>query len=328
MTSRSVRSRYPPSGATSWPTGIRPTGVLVGLVKQLKAQVQELRQKGPAARAELDRTVANFTEFLDELTRDVDGLTRQLDATSREGDKKSLRQEVLGLLARSYASLGKHRQAAELLSRIPEPRGAGGKKPSPDEVKDYLETRILYAQELRQDGQFRQAEQALGEVGSRLEGQHNLSLIILGLEAEKEKIHLLEDRGEYSAAVSRWGTFMKSPQLKSLLADKDFEGVLAKYNEDDRKRMARPLERMHQDVVRMYFDCYYHRTYSLYKYGQNLKDARKRASYVKMAANNIVRLENAANKEGWRFTQDQFNALLQEEAPLKEQYELLKRTPR
>src|SRR5262249_51698707 len=140
-------------------TGIKPTEILFRLVLQLRTQVNDLGSKGKGAEAELAKTVENFSAFLDEVTKGRDKMTPETDKLSEAYKKKNLKQKILGLLARSYASLDKHKQAAELLEGIPQPAVKGKKKPKPEDLPvDYLETKLLYVQELRKDKQFKKAE--------------------------------------------------------------------------------------------------------------------------------------------------------------------------
>src|SRR5262249_46825563 len=194
-------------------TGIKPTEILVRLVLQLRAQVNDLRNQGNAKQPQLAKTVENFSAFLDELTKDLDTLTKEPDKLSQTSEKKTLKQRILGLLARSYASLDKHKQAADLLKLIPVPQIKGKKKPKPADLPvDYLESQLLYVQELRKDKQFEEAQKVLNKLGLKLDGKYTLDKLIVALDAEKERILLLETREEYGKAISAWTRFMKNPR--------------------------------------------------------------------------------------------------------------------
>jgi hypothetical protein len=348
-------------------TGIKPTEILVRLVFQLRAQVQDLRAKGKAAEAELKQTIANFTEFMDELAKDlprnarkaaqenqllqgeIDRLKVQLAAATKDAEKQALtdqltklaerrdaaagqerlyRQQIPGLLARSYASLDQHKKAAALLAGIPEPKGHNGRPPGADEVKDFLDVQLLYVQELRHDKQYKQAEAVLDALAKKQTGQKSLTMTILNLETEKEKVHLLEDQGKYSAAVTAWNALTKTGSaLRRLLADRNFESMLARYKQEaDRNRMAPVLQKMYKDLERTFFDCWYHKAYSMYQYGKQTK----KPQWVTAAAKVIVSLENGTKGRdedeplGWKYTKAQFLALLAAEPDLKKAYDKVK----
>jgi hypothetical protein len=340
---------------TGGPTGIKPTEILARLVVQLKEQVEDLRKEGKARRDDLKKTSANFAAFLDELTKDLNKLTARLEKMAAQGDKQALKRQVLGLLAGCYASLDKHKKAAALLQLIPPPQAKGGKKPTADEVREYLGTRLLYAQELRKDKQFKKAREVLQKTGLNVEAKQPLDMTVLALEAEKEKVHLTQDQGDYVAAVKQWDRYMKHPRLKGLLADKDFEGVLARFLAAEEKAMKQEVEKsppdkksviesryrdrerrvranlakMHKELLRLYFDSYYQKTYCIYQYAQKRTQADQREEYTQAAANFIKRLEAAKDREGWELSRHQFLALLEDEKPLRdkcpETYERLKK---
>ena len=77
--------------------------ILVQLIQQLRTTLEELRQQGTPAREQLKKTVANFSTFLDELTKQ---------------QQKSAQPEMLLFLGQSYSSLDKHERAAEILNTI------------------------------------------------------------------------------------------------------------------------------------------------------------------------------------------------------------------
>jgi hypothetical protein len=304
---------------TGGPTGIKPTEILVRLVLQLKAQVQDLRAKGKPAEAALAKTVESFSAFLDELTRDLDKLTRDLDALSEAKDKKSLKPRVLSLLARSYASLDKHRQAAELLSRVTPPVPQGKKPAPPEEMRDYLEAQLLYAQELRKDGQLDQAQHVLKKMGLKPGGKQTLDMLFLAFDAEKERIRLFEDNQKYGLAYNEWKKFVKNPRLKGLLQDLNFRSILKRYkDENDRKKYAERLQRMYEDLLKLYFDALYHKTYCLYRYGQTMRKPR----IIRMAADAIINMEGSA--QGWKYVEQPCQELLKSEPLLRQEYDALK----
>lgn len=155
------------------------TAILLDLVRQLKEQVDELKKKGPSAKDELDKTVAQFTSFLDALAKAAG---------------KSMKLETIRFLAFSYSGLGKHDQAAKLLAAVPRPT-------NPEEEKVYQLVRLMYAREARLSDDLDTAEKVLQEVTKTEYGQKSL-------DAKKEGLLLLEDRERYAAAANGWSRLM------------------------------------------------------------------------------------------------------------------------
>jgi hypothetical protein len=168
--------------------------ILVQLVQELREQVQQLRKQGDSAKEQLDKTIANFTTFLDQLTAQ---------------QQKSPKPEITLFLAQSYSSLDNHKKAAELLSKIPAPKPPEEGKPPPDPKAQqvYNAAQILNVRELRLAKEFDQASSAVTELLKGW-GQNNL-------EVKKEEILLLEDQDKFSGpkgAITRWVNLMKSLQ--------------------------------------------------------------------------------------------------------------------
>lgn len=155
--------------------------ILVQLVQQLRGQLEALRQQGASAREQRMKTVANFSTFLDELTKQ---------------QQKNAKPEMTLFLGQSYSSLDKHDKSAELLSTI--------KDDAPPAL--YHGSRILYARELRLGKHFSKAEAALKEILASDWGKQHL-------EAKKESILLLEDQEKYQlsrteGAIPQWNQLM------------------------------------------------------------------------------------------------------------------------
>src|SRR4029077_8101203 len=110
--------------------------------------------------------------------------------------------EMILFLAQSFSSLDNHKQAAELLERVPEPKPSGDEKtPDARKVQVYRAARILAARELRLDRQFDKAkvllETLLGTAKQPGWAHDNL-------DAQKERIYLLEDQEQFGQAMLAW----------------------------------------------------------------------------------------------------------------------------
>lgn len=170
---------------------------LVQFVGQLRDQLERLRRQGESARAELDKTIANFSAFLDQLAG-------QSDTTKRP--------DLALFLAQSYSSLGKHGRAVELTDLIHEPViDPENKEAGPKQLQVYRASRLLRARELRLDGNFDAAEKALADIMATTWGPSNF-------EAKRERILLLEDQGKYKGgAIPAWNSLML--QMKPRVQD-------------------------------------------------------------------------------------------------------------
>lgn len=269
------------------------SSILLGLVRQMEAQVQALRKDGAARQFELQHTISRFSAFLDEISKQP---------------AKSMTPEFRRFLAIAYASLNRHDKAAELLSAAPRPTPA-----TPENESLYRSTRILLAKELRLDKHFDRANAVLDELAATEAGKRNL-------EVRYERIHILEDQGQYVRAAREWDKVMKSlaplmnshPELlqkskKQPLGDKD-SAQLARQN------------RFRDE----YFDCYFHFVECCVQHALAAADPAKRAERLQRAAVYILRLEEN-QPELWQESQQQrYRDMLDKEPLLKTQYIELK----
>jgi TolA-binding protein len=172
---------------------------LVQFVQQLREQVQQLRRRGESAQGDLDKMVANFSKFLDELAKQQDA---------------SPRPDLLLFLAQSYSSLDKHERAAELADRVAEPKPDPAKNEGDQRAQQiYRAARLLRARELRLNKDFGAADKALSEILASPWGQNSI-------EAKKERIVVLEDQerfGGRQGATQAWSTLML--QMKPQVGD-------------------------------------------------------------------------------------------------------------
>jgi hypothetical protein len=260
--------------------------VLQTLVQELKTQVQDLRQRGDAEK--LKETVQNFSAFLDEL--------------AKEPDKQGHKEHLL-FLASCYASMEKHAEAAKLYAQLPEPKFDLKKKLDEKEEKElqsYWLTRLAYARSLRLASDLAESKKVLDSI---LNDPKSAGKFL----AEKEQIHLLEDHKVFGTAITRWSQFLQHPALQ--------KGVT------DTSRGAGEQRRMKE----LYFECFYHYTYCNYMYGKNHKLEAKKKEYIRKAADLMLRLENAKNREGWEISEGRYRELMRNEPPLEAQYLELKK---
>jgi TolA-binding protein len=244
--------------------------VLFEVVSDLRGQIEELREKGPDAQAELDKAMAAFGAFLDALA-------------AQPAEKQS--PELIRMVAVGYASLDRHRRAAELLERVPVPGAADH-----DGEALYHGVRVLYARELRLAKEFGKAGQVLTEILAAEWGQRSI-------DARKEQIFLLEDEGKLAPAIRAWTELMTS--------------VRRQIDQNARLRD-------------QYFDCYYHLVHCRFEHAVKLTDDEKKKAALRRAAGLIVKLETTMPDMGSDALKKRYQTLLRNPA-LKEQYDELKK---
>jgi hypothetical protein len=245
-------------------------GVLFEVVSDLRGQIEELREKGPDAQAELDRAMAAFGAFLDELA-------------GQPAEKQS--PELIRMVAVGYATLDRHRRAAELLERVPAPGAADH-----DREALYHGVRVLYARELRLAKEFAKAGQVLTEILAADWGQRSI-------DARKEQIFLQEDEGKFAPAIRAWTELLTS--------------VRRQIDQNARLRD-------------QYFDCYYHLVHCRYEHAMKLPEDEKKKAALRRAAGLIVKLETTMPDMGSDALKKRYQTLLRNPA-LKEQYDELKK---
>jgi hypothetical protein len=254
--------------------------MMSSLVGDMKNQVSELKKAKDAEK--LQKTIDSFSKFVDGI---AEGILK---------GKPTVRDYLF--IGGAYGSLDQPKKAAELFSKVAEPKSLGNQELEPDElqeVQDYWAMRLQYAKALREAKEFKEAMRTLNHLLQHPNGQYHIL-------AEFEKQFILHDNEIYGTAIKGWGELMNRL----------------------RERAA-----VDQDVKRLYFEGYYWNSYCWYKYSQTekVKAANKEEQFLNAAANYIVRLERSENQEGWNFVADRYAELLEAEPRLKEAYENLKK---
>lgn len=306
---------------------VDPGAVLRNLLGELQTQLKELRSKGNQEK--LRATIGSFSNFL--------------DAVMKQRGTKGLQSSEILFLANCFASLEQHAKAADLLRQIPKVPPPSEPPVPPEPLRDgaseeemaahkklreaYEKKRLdyekakqafetywfaqvllgqqtrLHAKQLRQT-QNPQADQLVKEARTILESVLAEEKAVGRLIAEKEIIHLLEDQELYGTCITRWSNFMQHPQIQAQL----------------RKGDAKAKE--------LYFETYYHGfIYCWFKLSQvpkikdtPIKGTAKEQQYIQKAVDNILRIENLANKDGWEIIRPRVLELLQSEPLLNEAY--------
>src|SRR5262249_21686056 len=133
----------------------------------------------------------------------------------------------------------------------------------------------------RLNNQLEDAEKILKEVMSSW-GKNNL-------DAQFERVHLLDAHKNYGAAATEWNKLTKQllPRIKE------------------------------PDIKPRYYEAYFYKTRSLYRYGIDKKEPK----YGKQAAGLIVALERSPQEFGPEESKARFLDLLAQEKELKSEYE-------
>jgi TolA-binding protein len=251
--------------------------ILLGQAARLRAQIERKRHGGMTDKGRLNEAVAVFSGLLDEWSKQQ-GLAANPDLKL--------------FLAQSYASLGKHEQAAKLAGSIPESLPESGNEDTQSRrARVYHIAQLLRARELRLNGDYVKAQAALEAIGKTAWGKQSL-------EVKKDEILLLEDREQYvgrGAALARWNELMSA--LKPHLEDKK--------------------------TREQYFDCYFHLTYCIYKNALKIRDGSSRQNWVRKAASYALRLQSEQDAAA-QDCKKRLGELLLAEPLLRKEYEELK----
>lgn len=324
-----------------------PTLPLQKLIADLSQQVKELEQKKD--KKKLKDVTGKFTKFF--------------DALLASKGSKSLDRNTVFFLGRMYQILDQYQKAADLYKNVPRPPAFDPKTPlaAREQVEKKLRTaqaHAFFSQETGKDPddpktklsvqekakldmltkkaqddfeKWRRAEyqkkdqlwwlmqvyrgKALRKAAEQITDKDQRTKQLDAAEkvldkvlntkgavgillAQKEKNHLLEDRGFYGRAITKWSNFLQS-------------------------RVLRQQIRQDPRLKEMYFDAYYHFVWCWYQYSQH--DGKKyEEKYLKRAADYVLRLENAQNKEGWQLVEARVQGLFKEAPALKRVYDQMK----
>lgn len=251
------------------------SAALVAVLKEVQAQVAELKKNDPKLLAE---TITKFTTFMDTLAK-----------------QPNLGKDVKLFLAQGYASLDKPLEAIQLLTTIPAP-GAAPKPPAENapeadrqkyeaarpayeqDAKTYWFAQLTHVRTLRQAARgepdaakrkamFQQADKMLDEMIGTPQKQ---GWAFNSLEVRREKIFILEDQELWRPALEGW-TAMQRP----------FVGKFKNPPENDKETRTRAA----------YFEVRFYMTRLVFKSKLKLKDEKKRDADIKRLAEQLVELE-------------------------------------
>jgi hypothetical protein len=219
----------------------------------------------------------------EELAKTVASLTAFLDEVSKQPEEK-LTPELVRFLAFSYGGLQKHQEAAALLERIRIPKtDAQDKNGDQEKLAQYRGMQIMLVRELRLSKQYDQARDKLKALLGSSWGSKNLDV-------KKELNSLWEDEEKFAAAGKAWNDMMSS---------------------------LRPLIDKNPKYKDLYFECYYHLVFCIYKNALLIQDKTKKEEGIQRAANLIVTLQQSKPDMGGEGLKKQYDDLLEKETVLK-----------
>jgi hypothetical protein len=252
---------------------------------------------GEGAAAVLGPLVSVIRKQVDELRRKGDeatlrktteGFSAILDDLTKAQDK--LTPEFILLLAQNYESLEQYTKAATLLEKVPEPNDGDA-----NAQKVYHAVQLTYARQLRLTRDPMQVAKARALMDEILGTKQKPGWGARSAGVLKEQLLLLEEEGKFGAAANLAGSLVNE---------------LVKKLEDN-------------EMKETYFECYYHKVYATYRYGQttHAENKAKRDEETKRAAGYVIDLvDKWGGGLGGEESARRFQDLLTREADLRAQF--------
>jgi hypothetical protein len=275
---------------------------LLRLVYDLKREGDEYKKKGETEKRE--RLERGLSAFLDELARPAD-----------------LPPDVRLFLAQAFGGLDRHDRAAELLAGYPAPPAN-----ATEEAKTRFQSvRLMLAREHRLAKQIDPAKAVLQEIlGSW--GKSDLSV-------RREKIFLLEDAGNYGAAVQECREIKRGLQASR----QEFEHAVrdeaaaetaerTATNDADRQKAAQDhataqvRKGASQSLRDRFWEFDFYDTRIVLRSALKVKDPALREQKIAAVATNIKRLEDAHPEIVGKELREKYLELFEIEPLLKQKY--------
>lgn len=252
------------------------------LIQDLAQQADEMKKNNETVK--LKELVGKFTVFGDALAKTL------------VYDKKNPELIDVKNLIRFYTSLDQFKKAADLIKTVPEPKFLNQKnlKANDDQERDlfiYWDFQIEHGRLLRLSKDWEGSNKILTRVVTHPNTRGQTI-------AKMEQIHIYADMGSYGQATKQWREFMSSLNASGSLGDN--------------KRMQE-----------MYFDAYFHNVVCFHKLSQTPKAKMegKTETYLNLAAQLIVRLQNSKDALGWSLVGPKFLEYMSRERQLKTAYD-------
>jgi len=226
----------------------------------------------------------------EKLKKAIDGFGALLDDLTKSA---KLTPQFILTLASCYSSMDQHKKAVELLNKVAEP-----KKDDNEGERLYRGSRLLLVRQLRMSGDLKEASAILESImGPENAPKDKQGWGARNIDALKEKVSLKIAEERYTEG------FNLAYKLTKQLAPKiDVDNALKNH----------------------YLECYYDMVYSMYKYGQSLKDEKRKEKAIGDAAKMMEELEKKYPGFGSDVSAKRFQDLLKKEPELKAHYDKLK----
>jgi hypothetical protein len=224
-------------------------------------------------------------------------------------------------LASAYASLDKHKKAADLLKDYPAPTATEG-----DEVKRFQAIRVALMRESRLGGDYQQASAIINDA-LKSWGKTNLDV-------QRERVFLLEDAGNMGAAFKAcreiegglkkgWTDFERANRDDKAADDAERTAK----TEDDRAKAQQAkgeasLRRAAAQPLRdAYWEFYFYEIRIVLKNDQKkAKDVADKDRRLAAIADAIKKLEDGQEDFGGKDLREKYRALVDGEPILKQKY--------
>lgn len=231
------------------------------------------------------------------------------------GQAPSLSTEARIVLGQAYGAVDRHDKAAELLVAVKNP-------PMEDEAaqRAYRFVRLHLAKEYRLAKKFNEAKAILREI---LGTQQQKGWGFDNLDVRKESIELLQDEGNFAAAVQ----MAVQMQNRFLESARQFEALQSELKQVQSKPGQSPeaADKLDQQIQQLapqrerFFEFYYLEIQSIIKHAQKSDPAKAADTFARLA-NRIVKLEQNQKDLGGDASRQRLAELIDSEPRLKEKY--------
>lgn len=249
-----------------------------------------------------------------------DGMVDLLDYLNK-GQSISIEARIV--LAQAFGTVDRHDKAAELLAAV--------KSPAADDEagqRTFRFARLNLAREYRLAKKFNEAKVVLREI---LGTQAQKGWGYDNFDVRKESIELLQDEGNYAAAVQM------AVQMQNRLLEpaRSFETISAQLrqaknrqqstNSDEGSKLAEAIDKLDQQVQQLipqrerFFEFYHLEIQAIVRNALK-SDPEKASETFTRLVNRLVKLEQNQPDMGGDASQDRFRELLDSDARFKNQY--------
>src|SRR5262249_50708595 len=181
--------------------------------------------------------------------------------------KQALMRSYSLFLLHTLEGLGEFKEVLKELKANYDPRDYVKKTLTRDDIRVLMPNWLWFVRLLREDGQLEEAQKALDAIFQRESGQQNL-------EAQREKLLLMELREDWVKVAEGWQK--RLGELRALRGHfqttlKTKQEALKRAPFDRQEEAQRDVENAERNLKKaneLFFESYYHATYSFFKIGK------------------------------------------------------------